>query len=352
MSAKHRRKPYLPDSDLGKKAWMERFITQLESDPERYGFDDPRMFEYYQRTIRNFIKAFDAVSNPGTKSPQATLVKNQARKAAVKLCRDFAMQFKWDASLKAEEKSALGIHFREAPPEVAKLPQGVLTGSLGYPVLAVQSSPNGGHVIRYRDFTTPSKAKPKGVSHLLLFAAIGAKPRMRRTHARLMGAYTRRPFEIMFPMSCGLEGLYVTYYGRWLTTRGAMSPWSPGVSRIIGETQLSLHECGFAHLFEKEGFIDALPGVPGLPESATHDFAQIEADPRVRPLLEGAARGASGAGLFAAMESKMDAKSLPWQAFAMLETRFARASGGAAEKLDSADVPQLENGSGERIEAA
>lgn len=35
MSAKHRRKPYMPDSDNGKKIWMERFITQLESDPVR-----------------------------------------------------------------------------------------------------------------------------------------------------------------------------------------------------------------------------------------------------------------------------------------------------------------------------
>jgi hypothetical protein len=73
--------------------------------------------------------------------------------------------------------------------------------------------------------------------------------------------------------------LYVTYYGRWLTTRGEMSPWSPGVSKIIGETQLSLGECGFAHMFEKTGFIDALP------EGATQGVAQFEA--KDLPLLEG-----------------------------------------------------------------
>lgn len=80
MSAKHRRKPYLPDSDLGKKMWMERFITQIESDPQRYGFHDPRMFEYYQRTIRTYIKAVDAVNDPSRCTPGAVVEKNRARK--------------------------------------------------------------------------------------------------------------------------------------------------------------------------------------------------------------------------------------------------------------------------------
>ena len=295
MTAKHRRKPYLPDSDSGKKRWMERFITQIESDPQRYGFDDRRIFEYTQRTIRTFIKACDAAS-PGMRSPSLTSAKNNARKAAVEMCRDIAMRLKWDPTLTNEEKRSLGIHIDEAPSEEAQLPEGALRGTLGFPTLIVQSSPSGGHVIRYKDLTT-SKAKPRGVSHFLLFAAIGEKPNMRRTHARLLGAYTKRPFEIMYPMDCGIERLYVTYYGRWLTTRGEMSPWSQGVSKIIGDTQLSLRECGFAHLFEKTGFIDA---VPQLPQGVTrHEVRVLEEE---RPLLEGAVSEATGAdGLFAAL---------------------------------------------------
>lgn len=306
MTAKHRRKPYMPDSDAGKKAWMERFITQLERDPEKYGFTDPRMFEYYQRTIRGFIKAVDAVNNPATRTPGAVAEKNNARKEAVRLCRDFAMQFKWDSSISDEDKRALGINTEVAEPEQAKLPEGhVLRGALDFPRLAVQSSPNGGHVIRYLTaLGAKAKAKPKGVSHLLLFGAIwggGEKPNMRPptpTHARLLGAYTKRPFEIMYPMACGLEGLYVTYYGRWLTTRGEMSPWSPGISKIIGETQLSLSECAFGHLFGKEGFIDA---VPQLPEGVTRQEVRVLEDKR--PLLESGAKESDD--LFAALEAKM-----------------------------------------------
>ncbi len=303
MSTKHRRKPYIPDDDYGKKVWMERFITTIERDPERYGFSDAYMFEYYQRTIRNFIKAFDAVSNPATRSPHATLVKNQARQEAVALCRNFAMQLKWDSSLTDEDKRALGIYPDEATPEQAKLPTGVLAGTLGYPELAVQSSPNGGHVIRYRDPVTQSKAKPKGVSHFLLYGAIGAKPRMPRTHARFMYPYTKRPFEVMYPMDCGLEGLYVTYYGRWLTTRGAMSPWSPGVSKIIGAANVRLRESEFAHLFGTQGFVDALPALPQDEDRRlTQGVTQvIEDDPLL--LERGMSEDSAGDGLFAALEA-------------------------------------------------
>jgi hypothetical protein len=296
MSTNHRRKPYMPDSDQGKKLWMQRFITQIESDPQRYGFDDPRMFEYYQRTIRTFIKAVDRVASPATRTPGAVAEKNKARKDAVKMCRDFAIQFKWDSTLSEDEKRALGINTREAPPEQAKVPEGVMTGTQGYPSLVVLSSPNGGHVIRYRDTMSTAKAKPKGVSHMLLFGAIGEKPNMRKTHARLLGAYTKRPFEIKYPVECGLEGLYVTYFGRWLTTRGEMSPWSPGVSKIIGETQVSLRESEFGHLFGKQGFVDALPQ---LPQGTKRGEMWID---ETRPLLEsGANEGAQGNGLFAAL---------------------------------------------------
>jgi hypothetical protein len=303
MSTKHRRKPYMPDSDLGKKAWMERFISTIERDPEHYGFTDARKFEYVQRTIRTFITAVEATSARGTRSTSAVAAKNKARKEAVALCRSIAMDIKGDSAFSDAEKQALGIHVHAATPEDAKLPQGELTGSAGFPVLVVQNSPNGGHVIRYRDTTSPSKAKPKGVSHLLLFAAIGDKPHMRRTHARLLGAYTKRPFEIMYPADCSLEGMYVTYYARWLTTRGDMSPWSPGVSKMIGDARASLREVDFPHLFGQQGFIDALP--QGGQRRVVEDH----------PLLKDAACEQDA--LFELREPKM----LPMQGFALLKTQ-------------------------------
>lgn len=259
MDVKHRRKPYLPDSDIGKAQWMERFLTQIETDPERYGFHDARMFEYTQRTIRNFITLARAVKNTGTRSKCQVIEKNEARSKAVAMCREHAMRLKVDPNLSQVEKELLGICADTARPEKAKLPPTVTLAEMGFPVLSVQHGASGSHVINYLDGLSRSKAKPKGVSHLLLFGAIGEKPNMRPLYARLLGAYTKRPFEVMYPIGCGLEGKYVTYYGRWLTTRGEVGQWSRGVSVIISDGQVSLEQSPFAHLLGADGYVAALP---------------------------------------------------------------------------------------------
>ncbi len=302
MSTKQRRKPYMPDSDIGKKTWMEQFLMELERDPVHYGFDDKRMFEYIQHTIRAFIDAVQVTLSKSHRSASTVAMKNRLRADAVAMCRSIAMDLKADPEITEAEKRSLGLRTRTAEPEDAKLPQGLLAGAVGYPALSVLSSPNGGHVIRYRDITSHSKAKPNGVSHMLLFAAVGEKPDMLRTHARLLGAYTKHPFEITYPTGCNLEGLYVTYYGRWLTTRGEMSPWSPGISKIIGDAQVNLREVDFTHLFGKEGFIDAVP------EGATRRVVED------RPMLESVANEQDT--LFEVLEPKM----LPMHGFALLKT--------------------------------
>lgn len=302
MSNPRRRKPYMPDSDVGKRAWMQRFIAQIERDPEHFGFDDPQMFEYVQRTIHTFIEAATVTAHKAGRSQEAVIRKNTARAEAVAICRDIAMRLKHDPTITDAELRSLGIRTDDAPAEDASLPGGLMPGTLGYPTLAVLRSPNGGHVIRYMDLTSKSKARPKGVSHLLLFGAIGEKPNMLRTHARLLGAYTKRPFEVHYPGCCGIEGKYVTYYARWLTTRGEMSPWSPPVSMVIGDARVSLRDCGFHHLFGEQGFIDALPD-----HSAADHATEV-------PALTGATEE---------MESSyriMPPEALTWKAFALLES--------------------------------
>ena len=301
MSNPRRKKPYMPDSDVGKREWMQRFISQIEQDPEHFGFHDPQMFEYVQRTIRTFIDAAQETAHKAGRSQEAVVRKNGARAQAVAMCREIAMRLKHDPTITNAELRSLGIRTDDAPAENASLPGGVMRGTLGYPKLVVMRSPNGSHVIRYLDATSKSKAKPKGVSHLLLFGAIGDKPNMLRTHARLLGAYTKRPFEVHYPGGCGIEGKYVTYYARWLTTRGEMSPWSPPESLVIGDARVSLRDSGFSHLFGEQGFINALP------EHTAADHAPET------PALPGEMAEPGG------QWNVLPPDALPWEAFALLE---------------------------------
>ncbi len=301
MSNPRRKKPYLPDSDVGKSAWMQRFITQIERDPKHFGFDDEQIFEYVQRTIRTFIEAATVTAHKAGRSQEAVVRKNNARAEAVAMCRDIAMRLKHDPTITDAQLRSLGIRTDDAHAEIASLPGGEMPGTLKYPRLVVLRSPNGSHVVRYLDAMSKSKAKPKGVSHLLLFGAIGEKPNMLRTHARLLGAYTKRPFEVHYPGCCGIEGMYVTYYARWLTTRGEMSPWSPPVSMVIGNARVTLRDSGFSHLFGEQGFIDALPEHSAA--NGAHDL----------PALAGTSDEPDTSW------SVLPHEALAWEAFALLE---------------------------------
>lgn len=240
--------PYMPKSDTGKRIWMEQFIQNFAELREQFGVDD-RMWEYYQRTVKRFAEALAVAQNPSTGTPDKVRAKNDRRKEAVALCRSLAMMVKHDPGMTSPEKIKLGLHVDDENLTLVQLPKGILN-TTGFPRLYLDALPTGGHRIRYgQDAHMGSKAKPKGVTHMLLFAAIGERPNMEVRHARLLGAYTRRPIELNYPAGAGVEGLHATYYGRWLTTRGDIGPWSPGVSMIIARECVSMEQVSFAHIF-------------------------------------------------------------------------------------------------------
>jgi hypothetical protein len=240
--------PYMPKSDTGKRAWMEAFIRSFAEYREQFGIDD-RMWEYYQRTVKRFAEALAIARNPATGTPDEVRAKNDARKEAVAICRALAMMVKHDPGMTAPDKIKLGLHVDEENLTPVKLPKGILL-STGFPRLYLDALPTGGHRIRYgQDAHTGSRAKPKGVTHMLLVAAIGDRPNMEVRYARLMGAHTRWPIELNYPAGAGVEGLHATYYGRWLTSRGEIGPWSPGVSMIIARECVAMEQVSFAHIF-------------------------------------------------------------------------------------------------------
>ncbi len=256
--------PYMPKSDKGKRQWMANFITNLELDLERYGIEE-RYFAYVKDRVQRFIKASEAAAVPQNRNGVLTAGKNEARAEAVQLCRELAMKFKANPAYSDSERVALGIHIDAERPKRSK-------GKLRAPSIRVSSSPDGGHIIKFscgkKDAAsssssppptddlkaaadTKSKAKPAWASHLLLFACVGekgAKGGACARDARLLGAYTKQPIGIDYPMGSGVEGKCATYWARWLTGTGEIGPWSKPASMIIAAARGSA-AVPFAHLF-------------------------------------------------------------------------------------------------------
>lgn len=233
---------YLPDSDIGKRNWMENFIAQIEKSENRFDIPEDE-FERCRLATKAFIEAVDALKIRTDRTTSRIKHKNETRKKAVRECRALAMRLKHDPSRKAGTLTGLGLHNDDKVLTRLNAPDCC-------PHLMVRGTEQGGHVIRFEQRNAPSKvsAKPKGVSHLLLFAAVGDRA-LPVSEARLIAAVTKQPYKVNFPVDRGLEGRTITYYGRWMDRKGQMGPWSEGVSMILSRANAKMDSIEFAHLF-------------------------------------------------------------------------------------------------------
>ena len=85
------------------------------------------------------------------------------------------------------------------------------------------------HEIDFRDADRPTaRAKPFGAVALILFRALADDGRAPRDAAAFAGQFTRTPARVAYASADG--GRTATYFGRWVTLRGELGPWSQGAS--------------------------------------------------------------------------------------------------------------------------
>jgi hypothetical protein len=90
----------------------------------------------------------------------------------------------------------------------------------------------GVHTLRFADANTPaSRKKPFGAIGLQVFRNIGIAPVTDPNAAVFYGVASRQPFAVNFIAAD--NGKVCTYFGRWITLRGLVGPWSPPVSMTI-----------------------------------------------------------------------------------------------------------------------
>ena len=217
--------PYIPDDDAGARGWMNNFAKHVASAPAAVGLSaaDSALLT---ALADDFDAAMKQVNDPRTRTTVAIAEKDEARNAAKSTFRFYAMQIKASRGVDDAQKIALGIHVDSG----ARTPYGAPVNS---PLLDILGATPGRHVLRYHDADTPkSRRKPPGVTHLLLFAAIAGGEVRDPEQARFIGAYTRQPFHVDFD-AAKHAGKTATYFGRWLTAKGLLGPWSLPISMTI-----------------------------------------------------------------------------------------------------------------------
>jgi hypothetical protein len=215
---------YIPAKDAEASLWMQTFANGIAANPSTY-----QLSSSDATTISNAVNAFkDALavtSDPATRTVTSIATKDDTRATAENLCRQYAMLIKLNAGISDANKLAIGVR----PVNPNRSPINVPDSS---PLLNVIGATPGSQTVRYADTSTPdSGKKPFGAVQLQLFVAIGTTPTNDETTAQLYGQFTKNPVGVAFDPAD--DGKVATYFGRWVSRKGDVGPWSLPVSMRI-----------------------------------------------------------------------------------------------------------------------
>jgi len=215
---------YMGDTDNAKRAWMENFVAKLTASGSVY-MVQPADVTAISAAVSSFVSALTVVQQPDGKTPGNTASKNNARAAAVAICRQYARLIKWNAGIDDQSKIDAGIKPPHFAPEPRPCP-------LSAPVLSIVAATNGAQTLTYSDSLDPNaRRKPEGAEGIVLFRAIAPEAVSDIEEAKFYRMYTTTPMPVFFESSDRAK--IATYFARWVGRRGDMSTPSAPVSMAI-----------------------------------------------------------------------------------------------------------------------
>ena len=214
----------IPDAGKQLRSWVHTFSRQIDQDPQRFGLtaEDAALI---MAEANNFLEAAILAERPGTRTKPAVRRRNDARKQMLSVIRPYVALIKANPEIESWEKQELGI----AMTDRRKSPTPVPCES---PALQVR----GGTALEHRvDFFDPAhdgrRGKPDGVTHVLIFRAIGERGTTNPNDAQYLGAFSRSRIRLKYlPKDAGRT---VTYFGAWLMASGQQSAWSLPKSLMV-----------------------------------------------------------------------------------------------------------------------
>lgn len=210
---------YLPQPLPAFSTWFLNFSSLITANPALYG-----LVAGDAATIQGAYDAFAAAyaisTAPTTRSPTTVQTTITARNTGVQIIRGYARIILANAGVADSDKTALGLKIRDTVNTPIPAP-------LTNPVITVIGCTPGQITARYHDssMSTNIKAKPFGAAQMQLFVAFGTVAPVNPAATPFYGVVTKAPFPINCP--AGSAGQMAFIYGRWVTQRGLIGPWSP-----------------------------------------------------------------------------------------------------------------------------
>jgi hypothetical protein len=215
---------YLPPRDADLTLWVLNFTTLLTATPTDFGLVAGDAV-ICAGPISAFRAALQLATDPSTRTKSTVAAKDAAKVTMLDVVRPYCIQIKNNGGVTDYNKIAIGVGVRDLQPTPVAVPN-------TQPLLSIVSATPQQQEVRYCDALTPdSRAKPFGVTALLLFCSVGAVPPVEPEASRFRALVTKQPY--FQPFEVGDVGKTAFYYGRWVTRTGLLGPMSAVASCVI-----------------------------------------------------------------------------------------------------------------------
>lgn len=215
---------YIPSRDPAFNNWAQNFSTQIANSPATFGLAVPDAVAI-TAAFASWNLAYLKAVTPATRTKANVAEKDAQRAASTVTFRLYAQQIRANPGVTNENKSLLLINLPEADRTDIPAPS-------TSPLLAIVGATPFTHTIRFSDSNTPdTRGKPFGALQLELWRTIGIAPATDPATASYYGAATKQPFPSEFAPADVTK--WCTYWGRWVTRRGLVGPWSLPVSMVV-----------------------------------------------------------------------------------------------------------------------
>jgi hypothetical protein len=219
---------YLPLREAGLNNWLANFADRVAADPALYTLTDSDAAEI-SAAVAAWQAAYVAAVAPESRTRGIVAAKNAAKRATLATVRRYgaliraAPEDRVSAALKVD----LGLHPRTRDASPIAAPDEA-------PKVFVADIGQGSHTVRLGRTVDGGKGgKPRGAIGLMLYRAVSEDARVRPDEEGVTFLTMATRGRCVSTFTPADRGKTATYFGRWITAKGKVGPWSCATSASI-----------------------------------------------------------------------------------------------------------------------
>jgi hypothetical protein len=209
--------PYIPAANAAFEAWAVNFQSVIAANPTNYGLlagDATTITAAYN----SWHAAYLLATSPTTRTPATVAAMATAKAASLITFRSYAQIIQSNVAVSDANKAAAGLTVRATGRTPIPAPTNV-------PILGLVVQTPGVAQINYKNSANPtSKQKPYGALQVQLSYQVAPTGTPDPDAGNLGLVATKAPF--LFNTPAGGTGKIIDIWGRFMTRRGLVGPWS------------------------------------------------------------------------------------------------------------------------------